>query len=94
MWPGQHPGVGDINEAMPGELDQKLDVLAPDDDHAAGSFVAELDDLVDKVRRSLATADMLGSNPRPGPCEPASLLTREKCTRAYKSSRVINRPQY
>jgi hypothetical protein len=35
-------------------------VLAPDDDHAAGSFVAEeLDDLVDKVRRSLATADML-----------------------------------
>ena len=44
---------------MLGELDQKLNVLAPEDDHVAGSFVAaELKDLLNKVRRSLATADM------------------------------------
>jgi hypothetical protein len=80
MRPRWHPAAGNLNEAIPGELDQKLDMLAPDDDHAPGLFAAdELNDLINKVRCSLATADMPNIQIRvPGPCEPASLLTTKK----------------
>jgi hypothetical protein len=57
-----HGEASDINKAVLCELDQEIDMLAPDEHHPASSLPAnELDNRLSEKRRSLATADLAGA---------------------------------
>src|SRR5262245_44218852 len=75
--PGQRGAAGDIDKTLMSELDQELDMLAPDEDHPVSSFPAhEVYNFLGEERCDRATAAFERAQfSHPGLFEPNSLAT-------------------